>query len=104
MLKMFSKALYQLIQKPIVTEKAISLMQFNQYVFKVSYKSNKVELAKAFEALFPGRKVTNVALLNKPGKMKRVGKRSVMKASYRKAIFTISGEPLDYFQELAHAN
>ena len=43
---------YQIIRKPIVTEKATKLSEFNKIVFEVANKSNKNEIKGAVEKLF----------------------------------------------------
>jgi large subunit ribosomal protein L23 len=92
---MFRKRLHQLIQSPILTEKAFSLSQHAQYVFVVDAGSNKIELSSAFEALFPGRKVVNVRTIRIPAKQKRAGRKPTFRKAYSKAIFTIEGEPIE---------
>lgn len=87
--------LYTLIKRPLVTEKTTMLSQYNQYVFEVEKDANKIELAKAFELAFPGRKVTDVRLIKIPARTKRYGRRHGTVSEKRKAIFSISGEPLE---------
>ena len=43
---------YDIIKKPITTEKSTNLQQFNQYSFIVSKKSNSIEIKNAIEAIF----------------------------------------------------
>ncbi len=43
---------YDIIKKPITTEKSTNLQQFNQYSFIVSKNSNTFEIKKAIEAIF----------------------------------------------------
>jgi large subunit ribosomal protein L23 len=87
--------LYNLLKRPIVTEKTTALAQFNQYVFEVTKDTNKIELTKAFELAFPGRKVSAVRLLKIPARTRRFGRRQGQVAERRKAIFTVVGEPLE---------
>ena len=86
--------LQDLIHKPVVTEKTYQLAQLNQYVFYVNKEANKIELTRAFETLFEGRKVISVRFAKKHGKTKRAGRRLVQLPSRKKAIFHIEGEPL----------
>jgi large subunit ribosomal protein L23 len=92
---MLRKSLHQLIQSPILTEKAFALSQEGQYVFIVDGTSNKVELASAFEQLFPGRKVVSVRTIRIPAKQKRAGRKPSFRKAYSKAIFKIEGEPIE---------
>ena len=86
---------YKIILKPIVTEKATRLSEFNKVVFEVSSKSNKNEIKGAVEKLF-SVKVKSVNIINIKGKLKRfkgiLGKRNDIK----KAIITLEeGNTID---------
>ena len=61
---------YKIILKPIVTEKATKLSEYNKVVFEVAYKSNKNEIKGAVEKLF-SVKVKSVNIINIKGKVKR---------------------------------
>ena len=86
---------YQIIRKPIVTEKATKLSEFNKVVFEVAYKCNKKEIKGAVEKLF-SVKVKSVNIINIKGKIKRfkgvLGKRNDIK----KAVITLEeGNTID---------
>ena len=86
---------YKIIRKPIVTEKATRLSEFNKVVFEVSSKSNKYEIKGAVEKLF-SVKVKAVNIINTKGKVKRfkgvLGKRNDVK----KAVITlVEGNTID---------
>ena len=86
---------YKIIRKPIVTEKATKLSEFNKVVFEVDSKSNKNEIKGAIEKLF-SVKVKSVNIINTKGKVKRfkgvLGKRSDIK----KAVITLAeGNTID---------
>ena len=51
------KMIQDIIVAPIVTENSMEAMQHKKYTFKVMKSANKVEIAKAVEAMFPGTKV-----------------------------------------------
>lgn len=89
--------LYNLLKRPIVTEKTTNLSELSQYVFEVTQGSNKIQLAQAFEMAFPGRKVKAVRLITIPTRTKRYGKRIGQTPQKRKAIFSIEGEPIELF-------
>ena len=89
--------LSQLLKRPLVTEKATALAANNQYVFEVHPEANKIELARAFELLFPGRKVTTVQTVKMYPHTKRFGRKVGMTSPGKKAIFTIQGEPIELF-------
>ena len=86
---------YKIILKPIVTEKATKLSEFNKVVFEVAYKCNKKEIKGAVEKLF-SVKVKSVNIINIKGKIKRfkgvLGKRNDIK----KAVITLEeGNTID---------
>jgi large subunit ribosomal protein L23 len=89
--------LYNLLKRPVVTEKTTSLAALNQYVFEVSKEANKIQLAQAFELAFPGRQVQAVRLISVPARTKRYGKRIGKTQEKRKAVFSIQGEPIELF-------
>ena len=86
---------YKIILKPIVTEKATKLSEYNKVVFEVASKSNKNEIKSAVEKLF-SVKVKAVNIINIKGKLKRfkgvLGKRNNIK----KAVITLEqGNTID---------
>ena len=89
--------LYNLLKRPVVTEKTTTLAALNQYVFEVIKDANKIQLAQAFELAFPGRKVKAVRLITVPARTKRYGKRIGQTQEKRKAVFSIQGEPIELF-------
>lgn len=89
--------LYEILKSPLITEKTTSLQEHNQYVFEVVRTANKVEIRKAVELAFPGRKVTNIRTINKQSLTKRFGKKIGTRQATKKAIVSISGEPIELF-------
>lgn len=89
--------LYNLLKRPIVTEKTTNLASLGQYVFEVNKEANKIQLTQAFELAFPGRKVRAVRLITVPARTKRYGKRIGQTQEKRKAVFSIDGEPIELF-------
>ena len=60
---------YDIIKKPITTEKSTNLQQFNQYSFIVSKNSNSFEIKKAIEAIFKVKvSKVNTSILRGKGK------------------------------------
>ena len=68
------KAPQDIIIAPIITEKSMDGLASKKYTFKVATGANKIEIAKAVEALFPGTKVAKVNTMNVSGKAKRLGR------------------------------
>jgi len=87
--------LYQVIKRPLVTEKASSNLALGKYTFEITKDATKVDVQKAIELLFPGRKVTSVRTVYMPSKEKRRGKKVGRTQSGKKAIVTIVGEPIE---------
>ena len=86
---------YKIILKPIVTEKATKLSEFNKVVFEVASTTNKIDIKSAVEKLF-SVKVKAVNIINIKGKLKRfkgvLGKRKDIK----KAVITLEeGNTID---------
>ena len=86
---------YKIILKPIVTEKATKLSEFNKVVFEVAPTTNKIDIKGAVEKLF-SVKVKAVNIINIKGKVKRfkgvLGKRKDLK----KAVITLEeGNTID---------
>ena len=60
---------YEIIKKPITTEKSTNLQQFNQYSFIVSKNSNSSEIKSAIEAIFKVKvSKVNTSILRGKGK------------------------------------
>ena len=53
-----------IILKPIITEESMMGIMTKKYTFKVAKDANKIEIAKAVEAVFPGTKVAKVNTMN----------------------------------------
>ncbi len=79
------KTAHQKIKQPLITEKSTILREANGvYCFKADVRANKIEIAKAVEALF-GVKVAEVRTCRVPGKTKRVGRRESRGPDWKKA-------------------
>ncbi len=90
-----TERLYDIIKRPIITEKSMEATTLQQYTFEVLKDATKVEIAQAVELAFPGRKVTKVRTVYVPSHEKRVGYSMGRTQSGKKAIVTIEGEPLN---------
>ena len=87
-----------IIIKPIITEKSTAMGEDSKYVFRVKREANKVEIAKAVEALF---KVTVVSVntITMPGKLKRQGRSQGLTPQWKKAIVTLkAGDRIPLFE------
>ena len=58
--------LYDVIKRPIITEKSMMATTMGKYTFEVNKDATKVEIAQAVELAFPGRKVKSVKTVYMP--------------------------------------
>ena len=87
--------LYEVIKKPIITEKSMMATANNTYTFEVKKDASKVEIAQAVELAYPNRKVKKVRTVYMPSHQKRMGMKFGRTQSGTKAIVTIVGEPIE---------
>jgi large subunit ribosomal protein L23 len=74
------------IYQPLLTEKSTILRERkNVYCFKVNPRANKIEIAKAVEALFQKVKVAEVRTCRFRGKVKRMGRFQGQRPEWKKA-------------------
>ncbi|MDD3012757.1 MAG: 50S ribosomal protein L23 [Candidatus Gastranaerophilales bacterium] len=90
-----TERLYEVLKRPLITEKSTSAMARGQYTFEVLKDATKIEIKKAMELLFPGRKVKEVKTIYMPSHEKRRGTKHGRTQSGKKAIITIIGEPIE---------
>ena len=83
---------YDVILKPVVTEKSMDGMGDKKYTFLVHPDSNKTMIAEAVEKMFPGTKVSKVNTINMDGKTKRRGRTEGKTAKTKKAIVTLTAD------------
>ncbi|NLK58882.1 MAG: 50S ribosomal protein L23 [Tissierellia bacterium] len=92
---------YDIIKRPIITEKSMGLQDERKYVFEVMKKANKTEIKKAVETVF-GVKVKNVTTMNMLGKKKRQGMTRGKRPDWKKAIvqLTDDSKSIEFFENL----
>ncbi len=83
---------YDVILKPVVTEKSMNLQAENKYTFLVNPQTNKSQIAEAVEKMFDGVKVKKVNTMNIPGKKKRRGLVVGRTAKQKKAVVTLTDD------------
>jgi len=93
------KDMYQIIKRPIITEKSTLQKEFtNKLAFEVDPKANKIEIKQSVEKLF-NIKVLNVRTLKVKGKKKRMGRWEGRSKSWKKAIVTLRpGDHIEFFE------
>ena len=86
---------YEVIRRPVITEKSTLLSEYNQVTFLVATDATKREIKAAVEDLFKVE-VTAVNTLNSKGKVKRFRGRPGQRAATKKAIVTLAeGHSID---------
>ena len=93
--KQNKERLYDIIKRPLITEKSMLAASLNQYTFEVLKDATKTEIVKAIELAFPDRKVKKVRTVYMPSHAKRVGYSVGRTQSSKKAIVTIEGDPIE---------
>ena len=95
------KTPYDVIIKPVISEKSMEDAQVKKYTFKVATDANKTEVKKAVEEIL-GVEVAKVNIMNVVGKEKRMGRYVGMTAASKKAIVTLtdSSKEIEFFQSL----
>jgi len=89
---------YEVLLRPLVTEKNTMLIEQNKYAFEVAREANKPQIKQAVEKAFKV-KVSSVNMVNVPGKMRRVGRRRGMTSSWKKAVVTLEpGNKIELFE------
>ena len=80
---------YDIIKKPVLTEKSYAEMANKKYTFEVAITANKTEIKAAIEEIFEGVKVESVNTMRTLGKMKRQGRTQGRTPEVKKAIVTL---------------
>ena len=93
---------YDVIKKPVVTEKSMQGMSDKKYTFLVHTEANKTMIKEAVEKMFPGTKGLKVNTMNLEGKTKRRGTTFGKTAKTKKAIVQLSADSkeIELFQGL----
>jgi len=90
--------LYEVLRRPLITEKSTELQSQNKYAFEIAAEANKPMVKQAVEKAFRVR-VTGVNVVTVPGKTRRVGRRQVLTRSWKKAIVTLqAGDKIEFFE------
>ena len=93
---------YDVILKPVLTEKSMAGMSEKKYTFLVNPEANKTQIKEAVEKMFEGAKVAKVNTLNANGRKKRRGMTIGFTAKTKKAIvqLTADSKDIEIFQGL----
>ena len=86
---------YDVIIRPVITEKSMNAMGEKKYTFLVHPEANKTQIKEAVEKMFEGTKVKSVNTINNDGKKKRRGMVVGKTAKTKKAIVALTEESKD---------
>ena len=86
---------YDVILKPVITEKSMAAMAEKKYTFLVHPQATKSQVKEAVEKMFEGTKVKSVNTMNLDGKTKRRGMTYGKTAKTKKAIVQLTEESAD---------
>lgn len=93
---------YDIIIKPVLSEKSYDGIPNKKYTFKVAPQATKTQVKMAVEQIF-GVKVAKVNTINVEGKYKRMGKTEGKRPDYKKAVvqLTKDSKSIEFFDSLA---
>ena len=86
---------YDVILKPVITEKSMNQMAEKKYTFLVHVDANKTMIKEAVEKMFAGTKVASVNTMNCDGKKRRRGMTVGRTAATKKAIVRLTEDSKD---------
>lgn len=90
--------LWEVLRKPIVTEKSTVLQEQNKYVFAVATEANKAQIKQAVEKAFDVT-VKSVNVMTVHGKMRRMGRHAGHQSDWKKAVVTLlPGQKIEFFE------
>lgn len=90
--------LWEVLRKPIVTEKSTQLQAQNKYVFAVATDANKAQIKQAVEKAFDVT-VKAVNVISVHGKMRRMGRHAGHQSDWKKAVVTLlPGQKIEFFE------
>ena len=93
---------YDIIKKPLISEKSYAGIADKKYVFVVDVNADKKQVKAAVEKAFDGVKVEKVNIVNVDGKYKRQGRTEGFTAKYKKAYvkLTADSKAIAFFESL----
>ena len=96
------KSPYDIIKKPVLTEKSYDQFASRTYTFEVEKTAGKIEIKKAVEEIF-GVQVDSVNTVRKDGKIRRQGASSGRTPSIKKAYVTLKKDSkgIEFFDSIS---
>ena len=98
------KSPYDIILRPVLTEKSYDQMNDKRYTFEVAVKAGKTEIKEAIETVF-GVKVETVNTVRQLGKIKRQGRTQGRRPEKKKAYVTLTKDSknIEFFEGMGQA-
>lgn len=96
------KSVYDIILRPVLTEKTYDSIADKRYCFEVDVHAGKTEIKAAVEEIF-GVKVASVNTLRQEGKLKRQGRFQGRRPERKKAYVTLTKDSkgIEFFEGMA---
>jgi large subunit ribosomal protein L23 len=93
------KSSYDILLRPIITERSMESVSDKKYVFQVARDANKIEIRRAIEEIF-NVSVLSVNTINMQGKEKRQGVHVGRRSAWKKAIIRLkdSSKTIEFFE------
>ena len=93
---------FDIIRKPVITEKSMAAMAEKKYTFLVHVEANKAQIRRAVEEVF-GVQVEDVKTINSLGKVKRMGVHIGKRSDTKKAIVTLKkdSKTIEFFDSMS---
>ena len=97
------KSAYDIIKKPVLTEKSYQDMAEKKFTFQVDVRANKTEIKQALESIFEGVKVASVNTARIQGKIKRQGRTQGRRPERKKAFVQLKedSKAIEFFEGMA---
>ena len=86
---------YDVILKPIVTEKSMAMQADKKYTFSVNTDATKSQIKEAVEKMFKDVKVEKVNTMNLEGKLRRRGQTQGRRSAVKKAVVQLTADSAD---------
>ena len=86
---------YDVIERPVITENSMSVLDEKKYTFIVHPEATKAQIKDAVEKMFEGAKVASVNTMNYDGKPKRRGMFFCKTKKYKKAVVKLTADSKD---------
>jgi large subunit ribosomal protein L23 len=96
---MANDEIWDILRRPLITEKGTALGELGKYLFEVRRDANKLQIKAAVERAWPNVQVASVNVINVPGKRRRWRRYYAYQPDWKKAIVTLQpGQRIEFFE------